>query len=219
MKVLAVAVWIALAGGADAQPAAPTASTVLANVQQYYANTSQLTAGFRQVVTNATFGTSRASEGKLWVAKPSSLRFDYLQKTQRGDSVSKSFVFNGTTLWLVDHVNKQIYKQAAQGGALPAAVSFLTNANALGAQFNVSLSASGSRHATVLELAPKQPSAQYKQIFLVVDANGSVTESIVVDANGDTSDFTFLQPNTRAPVPKSTFVVNPAALPTYKLIP
>ena len=65
-----------------AQPAQPTAATLLANVQQFYVNVSHLTAQFRQVITNATFNTTKTSDGTLWVAKPTRFRCDYLKKKQ-----------------------------------------------------------------------------------------------------------------------------------------
>ena len=219
--------WVACAlaiavGAADAQPTTRNASTVLASVQHYYTSTNQLTAVFRQVVTNTTFGSTHSSDGKLWVAKPDKFRFDYMQKMGSTVNVAKTFAFDGTTLWYVDNANKQIYQQPAQGSPLPAAMSFVTNASALSTQFNVSINTSGkygANGATVLELTPKQPSAQYKQIFFVVDpADWHVTESIVVDANGDTNDFKFYTPDPRAVVAPSLFQVNPTALPAYKVI-
>ena len=212
----ALVLMVMMSSVAGAQPAAPTAQAALANVQKFYANASQLTAEFHQVVTNQAFGTSSSSDGKLWVAKPSLLRADYYAKQRAAVTVTKTFIFDGTTVWAIDHGNKQILKSAAPQSALPAAVSFLTG-GALASQFNVTRAASGA-NSIVLELTPKQPSAQYKQLFFHVDtASWNVTESIVVDASGDTNDFTFVAPNLTAPVKASWFVVDPASLPNYKL--
>ena len=215
---------IVMAGPAGAQsaPSPPSAATVLSNVQKYYANTNQLTAFFRQTVTLATFSTSKSSDGKLWVAKPSYFRLDYMT-TQKGNAVvTKSFVFDGTTLSVIDHDNKQITQSQAQASVLPAAVSFLTGGGALSSQFNVALSTSGThggKTGLVLELTPKQPSAQYKQLFFVVDpANWRVKASIVVDSNGNTNQFDFFTPDVASAIKASWFQVAPASLPTYKLV-
>jgi outer membrane lipoprotein-sorting protein len=208
-----------LAAPAAAQT--PSAATVLANVQNLYANANQLSASFRQTVTNATFNTTKTSDGRIWVLKPSSFRFDYLEKHNGSVVVTRSFIFDGSTLWAVSHTNKQISQIPAQSNIMPAAVSFLTGGSTLTSQFTVAINTSGTygtKGTVVLELTPKQPSAQYKQLFFVIDpADWHVKESIVIDSSGDTNHFQFFAPDLTTPVKPTLFQVNPAALPTYKL--
>ncbi|MDX2091778.1 MAG: outer membrane lipoprotein carrier protein LolA [Kofleriaceae bacterium] len=213
---------LAVAGIAFAQPAPPSAPTVLGNVQKFYANANHLTAQFKQVVTNSTFNTTKTSNGKLWVAKPTQFRWDYLDKARGAVTVTRTFVFDGTTLWVVDHKNKQLLQNQTQGGVLPAAVSFLTGGGNLAAQFNVTLDTSGTyggSNATVLELTPKQPSAQYSKLFFVVDpTDWHISQSIVIASNGDTNAFNFYSPDLKSPVKASWFQVSPKSVPTYKLV-
>jgi outer membrane lipoprotein-sorting protein len=201
---------------------APSAATVLANVQQFYAKTKQLTATFRQTVTLATYNTSNTSDGHLWVLKPSDVRADYVVKRHGAVVITKSFVFDGATLWLVDHDNKQLVQMPAQSSALPAAVSFVTGGTALASQFAAVVVGSGkfgTKQTVVLRLTPKQPSAACKELFLVVEpADWHVKESIVINSNGDENHFWFFAPNLAATVKPSLFQVNPSALPTYKLV-
>ena len=217
-----ILVVVGLAGSAAAQPSAPNATTVLGNVQRFYANASHLTAQFRQVVTNTTFHMSRTSNGGLWVAKPALFRWDYLEKTHGQVAVAKTFAFDGTTLWVIDHKSKLLVQNQTQGGTLPAAVSFLTGGASLTTQFNVAFNTSGTyggNGATVLELTPKQPSAQYKQLFFVVDpSDWHVSESVVIDSSGDINDFRFYNPDFQAAVKATLFQVSPASVPTYKLV-
>jgi outer membrane lipoprotein-sorting protein len=212
---------LALASSAAAQPQ-PNAQVVLANAQKHYASVSKMSAQFRQVVTNPTFGTTQKSDGMLWAVKPSDIRADYFSKGPSGVHQDKTFVFNGSTLWVVDHKNRQIVQQGVQGNAMPAAVSFLTGSGNLGAQFNVALSTSSAYAAKgmiVLELTPKQPSAQYKQLFFVVDpSDWHINESVVIDANGVANEFHFYAPNLQPTVAAGWFQVNPASLPTYRLV-
>lgn len=220
MRILGLA-CIAFAGVASAQPAAPTPAAVLARVQQHYANTTQMTAKFKQVVTNATFATTKPSSGELWVAKPVKLRWDYV-KTRRGKAgVARSFVFDGTTMWMVDHDNKQIVTSTAPNGPLPAAVSFLTGGN-LSSQFAVAFDASGTyaaKDATVLALTPRQPSAQYAKLYLVVDPiDARVTKSVVIDSNGNTNTFEFFAPKLSNTINTKLFQVHPPRLPRYRLV-
>lgn len=220
-RAFAFCVLVLLLAAPIASAQSPSATTVLANVQQFYANANQLTASFRQTVTQATFDQTKTSDGRLWVLKPASFRWDYLEKRNGTVAVTKSFIFDGTTLWIVNHPNKQIL-QAQTQGVLPAAVSFLTGGGSLASQFAVAINTSGTfgaKGTVVLELTPRQPSAAYKQLFFVIDpGDWHVKESIVIDSSGDTNRFTFYRPNLTTPVSSTLFQVNPAALPTYQLI-
>jgi outer membrane lipoprotein-sorting protein len=220
MKKLATVGALVLAvlmTGAAAAQSPPSAATVLANVQKFYANASKLTAAFRQTVTIATFSISKVSDGKLWVVKPTFIRLDYMAKRSGNAVVTKTFAFAGTTLWIVDHDNKQIIQSHAGSSALPVAVSFLSGGTALSSQFKAALHAQAKDF--VLELTPNQPSAQYKQLSFVVDpSNWRVKASIVVGSNGDTNRFDFYTPDLTSAIKTSWFQVNPSNLPTYKLV-
>lgn len=204
-------------------PVAVSAASVLAHVEQRYGKANQLSASFRQTVTNATFQTSKTSDGRLWVLKPSSVRCDYLARRGGAVVVTKSFLFDGMTLWLVDHDNRQIVARRTRSGVLPAAVAFLTGGSALSSQYDAALDTSGRfghKGTVVLALTPKQPSAAYRRLFFVVArSDWHVVASIVIDSDGDTNAFQFVAPDLRARVNPRWFQVNPAALPNYQLVP
>jgi outer membrane lipoprotein-sorting protein len=216
-----ILVAIATASTASAQPQ-PSAPTVLANVQKFYASAKQMTAKFRQDVTNGTFNQTQATAGNLYVLKPSDLRFDYLIAKQGGSALDKSFVLGGSTMWMVDHKNKKIVQSSVQGTVLPAAISFLTGGSGLASEFNLALDTSGKYGAAgmiVLALTPKKPSAQYKELFFVIDPKDwHINESIVIAANGDTNDFHFYAPDLQTPIGPQVFTVNPKALPNYSVV-
>lgn len=220
-RVLASCVLAMTLAAPLASAQAPEPATVLANVHQFYADANQLTARFRQTVTNTTFQTSKTSDGRLWVRKPSELRWDYLERRNGAVTVVRTFIFNGQTFWLVNHTTRQIFQNQTQSSALPAAMSFLTGGAGLASQFAVALDTSGTygtKGTLVLELTPRQPSAPYTHLFFVVDpGDWHVKESIVVDSSGDTNDLRLYTPDLATPVTPALFQVNPAALPTYTL--
>src|SRR4051812_34593953 len=82
------------APAAPVAPAAPsTAAEVVDRVQQFYAGIKQVTASFRQAVTNDTFGSTKTSDGTVWIMKPGKMRWDYLEKKKAGVvEVKKSFI-------------------------------------------------------------------------------------------------------------------------------
>ena len=208
--------------GAQQPPAAPTAGAVLENVQHYYANATHMTALFRQTVTHAAYGLAQHSDGKLWLAKPNRLRWDYVAKQHRQLATTKSFVFDGTTFWLVDHQNKQIVQSQPTQSVMPAAVAFLTGSASLAKDFNVTIATTGTYGGSndiVLALAPKQASAAYKRLYFVVDrASWHVRESIVIASNGDTNQFAFYAPHLNSAVAPALFAVTPKSYPTYRLV-
>src|SRR4051794_29011706 len=55
-------------------PAAPAtamnANAVVTEVQKFYAGIKQVTSQFRQSVTNNTFGSTKTSDGTVWLSKP-----------------------------------------------------------------------------------------------------------------------------------------------------
>lgn len=203
---------------------APSADKVLAGVQKFYAGIQQVEAKFRQEVKNATFGRSDISDGKLWIAKPGKMRWDYLEKKTKKPTrgVAKSFISNGAYLYVVDNENKQVIKKDLQQNLLPTAVTFLYGKGDLAADFSPALDTTGTyggKSDHVLKLTPKQASAQYKQLYLVVDpATYRVKESVIIDGAGNTNHFRFYEPNFKATVKSEWFEFAPKSRPTYRMV-
>jgi outer membrane lipoprotein carrier protein len=214
------------AGGAATAVSAPAspvdANTAVQNIQKFYANIKQVTASFRQSVKNATFGTTKDSDGKVWLAKPGKMRWDYLEKTKGAVTVKKSFISDGKTLYVVEHDNKQVIKKNLQQDLMPVVVSFLYGTGDLAKEFNAALDTSGTygtKGDVVLKLTPKQPSAQYKNLYLVADGKDfRVKESIIIDSSNNVNHFRFYSPDWTTPVKDSYFEFTPKSVPTYRVI-
>ena len=212
---------------ATATKQAVSASQVVDKVQAFYQGNRQLTAKFRQVYTNATFGKKSVSDGKVWLKKEGGkMRWDYYKRARKGAraTVNKSFLSDGNTLWAVEHDNKQYFKRSLKDAVLPVAVTFLTGQGDLSANFNSSMDTSGKyggKRDHVLKLVPKKPSAQYKTLWLVVSPdNYRVTQSIVLEASGNTNHFRFFTPNFSKEVKDQWFVLNEGELrkKRYRLV-
>jgi outer membrane lipoprotein carrier protein len=187
--------------------AAPTAAEVMDGVQKFYAGVAQVSASFSQQVENTTFGDTKTSRGKVYIQKPGKMRWDYYAEAGGKKTVKKSFISNGTYLYVVEHDNKQVIKKDLTKDVMPVAVSFLYGKGDLRADFNAELDTSGKHGAgTVLRLTPKKPSAQYKHLFLVVDpTDHHVSASIIVDSAGNKNHFRFYEPNFDAPIEDKFF--------------
>lgn len=193
------------------------ADQVVSKVQAFYVGTAQLKAKFRQEYTNITFGKKSISDGLVWIKKPGKMRWDYFERRRN----TKSFLSDGTTLWAAEHDNKQVFKKDLENDMLPVAVTFLYGQGDLAKDFSAALDPGAYGAATdyVVKLTPRAPSAQYKNLWLVVDpSNFRVKQSIVLEASGNTNHFRFFEPDTKATVKDSWFVFNELAHPDYKVI-
>ena len=206
-----------------AAPAAPTAAAeIVDRVQQFYAGIKQVTASFRQAVTNTTFGSTKTSDGAVWIMKPGKMRWDYLEKKKTGVEVKKSFISNGAYLYVIEHDNKQVVKKNLQHDLMPVAVSFLYGKGDLKAEFDAELDKSakyGEKDDIVLKLTPKQPSAQYKNLFLVVSPKDfHVSQSVIIDSSGNINHFRFYAPDFDKPIKDSYFEFDERSVKNYRVI-
>jgi outer membrane lipoprotein carrier protein len=205
---------------ATAAPA--TAAGVLDRVQQFYAGIKQVTAAFRQSVTNETFGTTKNNDGSVWIMKPGKMRWDYFDKKPTGTEVKKSFISNGSYLYVVEHDNKQVLKKNLQHDLMPVAVSFLYGKGDLKGEFNAELDSSGKygeKGDLVLKLTPKQPSAQYKNLYLVVSPKDfHVSQSVIIDSSNNVNHFRFFEPDFTSEIKPSNFQFDERSVKNYRVI-
>lgn len=200
----------------------PTAKDVIANVQQFYGDIKQVSAQFSQSVTNKTFGQTKTSRGSVWLTKPGKMRWDYVEKRNGTAIVKKSFISNGSYLYVVEHENKQVVRKNLQNDLMPVAVSFLYGKGDLHSEFDAKLDNAGNygdKGDIVLELTPKKPSAQYKHLYLVVAKdNYRVRQSIIIDTSENVNHFTFYEPNFDKALKPSIFEFDPRSVKTYRVV-
>lgn len=209
------------APGAPAAVAA-NADAVVDEVQKFYAKINQVTALFRQSVTNNTFGSTKTSDGTILIMKPGKMRWDYKEKKGNQVKTKKSFISNGADLYVVEHDNMQVVTKNLQQDLMPVAVTFLYGKGNLKDEFTPALDTSGKYGAKgelVLKLTPKKPSAQYKTLFLVVSAKDyHVTQSIIIDSSDNVNHFRFYAPDFNKKIDAGLFEFNPKSVPTYRVI-
>src|SRR5687768_12811469 len=208
--------------GSAATATKPNAAATVDNVQKFYAGIKQVTAQFRQTVTNNTFGSKKNSDGTVWLMKPGKMRWDYVEKKKDKAVVKKSFISNGKYLYVVEHDNKQVVKKNLENDLMPVAVSFLYGKGDLKAEFNAEVDTTGKYGAKgdlVLKLTPKRPSAQYKNLFLVVNpADYRVTQSVIIDSSNNVNHFRFFAPDFTKPIKESWFEFDKASVKNYRIV-
>jgi outer membrane lipoprotein carrier protein len=201
------------------EPARVGAREVVSRVQVFYEKNDRLSAKFRQYYTNVTFGRKTTSDGKVYIKKPGKMRWDYYRKVRGKAQTVKSFISDGAMLWAVEHDNKQVFKKDLETDLLPVAITFLYGKGDLSRDFSAALDPGthGQPGDYVLALTPKQPSAQYKTLWLVVDATTfRVRESIVLEASGNTNHFRFFHPDMARTVEDTWFAFDEKAAKNKK---
>jgi outer membrane lipoprotein carrier protein len=217
---IAPAVPLAVAPGAAVDNTKP--AVVLDQVQKFYATIKQVTAQFRQSVTNDMLGSTKTSDGTVWIMKPGKMRWDYLEKKKDKVEVTKSFISNGTTLYVVEHDNMQVIEKSLQQDMMPVAVSFLYGKGDLKSEFIPELDTSGKyggKGELVLKLTPKKPSAQYKNLFLVVSPTDyHVTQSVIVDSSNNVNHFRFYAPDFAKEIKDTWFEFDKRSVKSYRVV-
>ncbi|MDX2090453.1 MAG: outer membrane lipoprotein carrier protein LolA [Kofleriaceae bacterium] len=214
----------AAAPTATAPATAITADQAVDKIQAFYATIQQVTAQFRQSVTyDMLGGAPKNSDGKVWIQKPGKMRWDYLEKKKGQVVVKKSFISNGSYLYMVEHDNKQVVKKNLERDLMPVAVSFLYGKGDLKNEFNAQLDTSGkygTKEDVVLKLTPKQPSAQYKALYLVASTKDfHVSQSIIVDSSNNVNQFRFFAPDFKTPIDgKKTFEFDERSVKNYRIV-
>ncbi len=199
-----------------------SAADAVDKVQKFYADIKQVSALFRQSVTYDTFGSTKTSDGSLYIQKPGKMRWDYVEKKKDKVVTKKSFISNGNYLYMVEHDNKQVVKKNLQNDLMPVAVSFLYGKGDLKAEFNASLDTSGkygTKEDVVLKLVPKKPSAQYKALFLVASTKDfHVSQSIIVDSSNNVNHFRFFTPDFEKPIKETWFEFDEKSVKNYRIV-
>jgi outer membrane lipoprotein carrier protein len=219
--VAQIAPAVPLAGAPGAiDPTRP--DVVLDQVQKFYAGIKQVTAQFRQAVTNEMLGSTKTSDGTVWIMKPGKMRWDYLEKKKDKVEVTKSFISNGTHLYVVEHDNMQVVKKNLQQDMMPVAVSFLYGKGDLKTEFTPELDGTGKwggKGDLVLRLTPKQPSAQYKNLILVVSPTDyHVTQSVIIDSSNNVNHFRFYSPDFVKEIKDTWFEFDERSVKNYRMV-
>jgi hypothetical protein len=105
---------------------------------------------------------------------------------------------------------------------MPVAVTFLYGKGDLKAEFNAEIDKSGKYGAKgdiVLKMTPKKPSAQYKNLYLVVAPdNYRVKQSVIIDSSNNVNQFQFFAPDFDKPVKDTWFEFDERSVKNYRVI-
>jgi outer membrane lipoprotein carrier protein len=205
--LMAFVVITVLAAPALAQKPPPPVKDIITKMQAFYDRIQDLRADFKQQIQSPTTGRAKDSLGVVRLKKPGKMRWDYDQPEK------KHFISDGTTLWVYEPEDQQAFKQDMKSQSLSAAVTFLAGKGKLADEFTfeyVTASTYGGKNEYAVKLTPKQPSAQFKSIVLLVDPQSyEVKQSIVLTPDGGQSRVWFTGVELNRKIPDSVFKFTP----------
>ena len=190
---------------AAAQGAAPDAATAVAQrVQRHYERIRDFDATFAQISTYPTFGNVKKATGKVFLKKPSLLRWQY--------DDGRLIVLDGNELWNWNPEDKEAQVKRGFGAdQVPAEFAFLFGKGKLLDRFTVRSvpRPDGLPEGSAIELVPRKPSADVQKILFVVDKVGQVLASVLTNGQGDVNQLVFSEVKMNSRLPDSLFRFEP----------
>ncbi|MCC7070435.1 MAG: outer membrane lipoprotein carrier protein LolA [Deltaproteobacteria bacterium] len=200
---------------AAAAPAAPAATAssdarrdaIVDAIQKTYDGTTDFAGTFTQRYTYTLLRRTEESKGEVKFKKPGLMRWDYQQPKK------KSFVVDGTSLWLHSHEDNTAFVNACfKNDGLTASVAFLWGQGKIREQFDVAWFEGifGDKSDHHLALTPKQGNSIFAKLIIVVDPKSSrVKQSIVVDPSGNVNQFIYGDLRFNKALPDNAFAFAP----------
>jgi outer membrane lipoprotein carrier protein len=205
----AASAWLCLAwpvapAWSEQPPAADAAclERAVEAIQRRYESVRDFAARFEQttqpVHLGATTPEPNRSSGRVVVAKPARMRWEYEQPEP------SLVVSDGETLWIYDPGFQEAQRLPVGEGFLSgAAIQFLLGEGEMRKSFRVSL-VDCTSEAVELELVPREP-ASYEKLRVVADPTGDLRRTEVHDLLGNVTRVVFSDVEVNRDPPAATF--------------
>jgi outer membrane lipoprotein carrier protein len=175
-------VLLAFAAPPSPSPAAP-AEALARRIETRHRQLRDLTARFVQTYRSGALGREVVEKGVLSLKPPARMRWEYR------DPEKKTFVSDGKTSYFYVPADRQVIKRDQSDSRDLPAMLLSGHADILGT-FEVALEAAPAGLQR-LRLTPRKPEAEIEHIYVDVDGADHIRGILVVDAQGNRSQFTF----------------------------
>jgi outer membrane lipoprotein carrier protein len=200
--VLVLGLAIQVARG-DATPAPLDVDAVLERMKHAYDGRPGVRASFVQTNTGMSYFEPLVMKGTLALKKPRRIRMEYL--TPR----AKTYLSDGTTLWIVDEADRTVTRSRNQVEAVGRLFDFLTGSADVRKDFIIT-PAKGTETREgleVLRLKPKSADAGVSMVFVRVHPKTGLVHAVVtVTPFGDRSETVLSDVRTDVDLPDAGFV-------------
>jgi outer membrane lipoprotein carrier protein len=167
VAVLAMALLAVLPGGSIRAQAAPDAASLARSLQARYDKIHSFTAQFTQTYKSGGLDLKVTPEkGEIKVKKPDRFRME------TAEPVRKTTGSDGQTLYFHDHKARTASEEPLpKGSDAPTALMFIAGRGNLLRDFTPAMAPAQPDGFWHLDLTPRSPSAEFKQLTLIVDRN------------------------------------------------
>ena len=178
---------------------------LLERVQSFYAGASDFQANFKQTYTYRIYGRKKVSTGRVFFKKPAKMRWDY------EIPIKRVFVADGSTLWVYEPEEAQVFKRTLNSTQLPVALRFMKGEGKLSEDFIVTkITAGDTAGHSVLHLKPRVPSPDFTSLQLTINQEtGAVSSSMLTDPTQNTNRIDFVEVKVNQSLPDAGFSFTP----------
>jgi len=179
---------------------------VLARMRAAYTEQTSVRASFVQTNTGMSYFEPLVMKGTLALKKPRSIRMEYTSPR------AKTYLSDGTTLWIVDEADKVVQRSKGNSEALGRMFDFLTGSGDVKKDFDVTVE-TGDEKADgldVLRMKPKSPDAGIALVFVRVHPETGFVHGVVTTTPfGDRTETVLGDLETGVDLPDAGFVYAP----------
>jgi outer membrane lipoprotein carrier protein len=144
-------------------------------LQATYDKTTALTADFVQIATLSSINRHQTSAGRLFIAKPSSIRWEYTQPA------AQTIIYDGSLLQIYTPQRQQILQSpisAQDRGNV--ALLFLAGVGKLRETFKIESLDTDETTKPQLRLLPHSPQASFKELHITINTETFFIEKITI---------------------------------------
>jgi outer membrane lipoprotein carrier protein len=175
---------LALPAPAVPSPAAPSAAEALARrVEARHRKVADLTARFVQTYRSGALGRDLVEKGVVSLKPPSRMRWEYR------DPEKKTFVSDGKTSYFYVPADHQVIRREQSDTRDLPAMLLSGHADIL-STFDVALETTPPGFQR-LRLTPRKSEPEIERLYVDVDASDRIRSIVVIDAQGNRSQFVF----------------------------
>ncbi len=192
----------------DRTPMDPEVRKAVDSMQEFYENTKDFRADFKQVYKHKTFAKTTEGSGRMMFKKAGpAMRWDYLKPEE------KVFVIAAERVSTYDKAAKLLVVSRMSADRLSASITFLWGQGNLEHEFRIAKAARADLTGGIaLELTPKIADPRFQKVFFLLDAKTyAVKETIVVDPDGSENRMTFSNQKTNTGISNEAFMIQPPA--------
>jgi len=175
--------------------------TLIDRIQANYDRTPALTAEFVQVATLTSIDQQQTSAGRLFIAKPHHIRWEYTQPD------AQTILYDGSALRIYTPRRQQVLQsKIEEDNRNNVALLFLAGVGRLREAFDITVLPNTETDRRRLRLLPRSPQASFTELHIAVNPTSYFIEQLTIhDTIGNITEIHLSALETHSALPAPTF--------------